>query len=244
MLTIYIFVVSRYDLLEKAVLSVLNPNVHVIVIDNSECRLSEPLMRLDKVNKEINGKVCPLTLYFSTVKMNFTETHQFAMNHYMNHVANNSSWYVWMHNDGELVEHEGIDKLIEAMRYYDQPSQENGYRKVGVLFTNYDVLCCIHKNVISEIGTFDHITFNHYFSDNDYYRRVRSAGYECVDTNIAVLHNEPSNTINSTSERIAENARTFGVYEQKYIEKWGGNPGNEKYTYPWNDSMKLYVHYS
>ena len=238
MLTIYIFVVSRYDLLEKAVLSILHPNVHVTVIDNSECRLSEPLMQLDKVKNGINGKVCPLTLYFSTTKMSFVHTQQFAMNHYMNHVANNNnhndnntlskSWYVWMHNDAELIEEDGIDKLMEAMRFYSQPSQENGYRKVGVLFTqydlnlgtNYDMLCCIHKNVISEIGTFDYETFDQYFSDNDYYQRVKSAGYEIVDTNIKVLHVEPSNTIHSSPEKFAENARTFETYKSKYVAKW------------------------
>lgn len=72
-----------------------------------------------------------------------------------------------------------------------------------------------------------------YYSDNDAYRRLKLAGWECIDTGLKVEH-KASSTINSDSELNFLNSITFPLYGAYYARKWGGSPGNEIYTTPFN----------
>ena len=104
--------------------------------------------------------------------------------------------------------------------------------KWGVLFTSYDALAALNVALLDDVGLWD-TNLAWYFSDNDYYRRVRLAGYECLETNLPVEH-RPSQTIKSDPELRFLNGITFPLYESYYRSKWGGKPGQECFRRPFN----------
>lgn len=131
---------------------------------------------------------------------------------------------IWMHNDAEP--HPGVcEELLKIARQ----SNLQG-RKWGVLWTHYDTLSAINTDLLSAGVEWD-TTFWQYFCDNDFYRRVRLAGYECIDTGLQVNH-PGSQTINSDPAIKLKNNATFMLYRDYYIRKWGGEPGHEAFTTP------------
>lgn len=107
----------------------------------------------------------------------------------------------------------------------------NATRPWGAVFTNYDALVCFNMEAIKRVGPWDQ-NLPGYFSDNDYYRRLRLAGFPTVDTGIKIIHNA-SETIKSDPERQRINAATFPLYARYYAAKWGGEAGKEKFEKPW-----------
>lgn len=94
------------------------------------------------------------------------------------------------------------------------------------------------------IGRFDENFYPAYFEDCDHYRRmilagfkdIRVPGFECV-------HGEApywgSSTIKSDPELNRKNGITFSNLQAYYIRKWGGEPGKETYTKPFNKDLPL-----
>lgn len=79
-----------------------------------------------------------------------------------------------------------------------------------------------------KVGPFD---FVNYFNDNDYFYRMQLLG-------VPMFYTEFLNPkIYRNSMTIAKdpslNAK-FGEYQNHYIQKWGGMPGKETYTTPFN----------
>jgi hypothetical protein len=134
---------------------------------------------------------------------------------------------IFMHSDAEAVDG-AADKLIEAA--------ENAEGKWGVLFTHYDSMVAFNMKAVADVGLWD-TNFSGYFSDCDYYRRMRLAGWECRDTGIYVKH-EGSATIRSDPKLGFLNRVTFNLYKQYYISKWGGDSGEEKWEKPWDGDLE------
>ena len=72
-----------------------------------------------------------------------------------------------------------------------------------------------------------------YFSDCDYYRRMRLAGWETQDSGLPV-EDSPSQTINADPELAFLNSVTFPLYREYYRKKWGGDNGTETFDRPFN----------
>ena len=105
----------------------------------------------------------------------------------------------------------------------------------GIAFTNYDAFAAYSAAMIADVGPWD-VTLPQYFADVDYYRRVRLAGWEILETGLPVLH-EPSSTIRLDSARAAQHAVTFPLYERYYAAKWGGGPGSETFARPFDSAL-------
>lgn len=107
-------------------------------------------------------------------------------------------------------------------------------RRWGAALTAYDTLASFSMAMVREVGPWD-TTLPQYFADNDYYRRIRLAGYDVIETGLQVTHaNSGSSTIKSDSRRMFLNSVTFPLYERYYATKWGGPPGRETYQRPFN----------
>ena len=134
---------------------------------------------------------------------------------------------IWMHSDAEASP-EVVTGLLQAAR-------ENFVdgKHVGVLWTYYDTVCALNTELIDVIGDWD-TNLPQYFCDNDYYWRVRLAGWQCIDTNLTAVKHEGSATIKSSAERKAIHNVTFPLYHQYYLQKWGGKPGSEVYARAFN----------
>jgi hypothetical protein len=134
---------------------------------------------------------------------------------------------IWMHSDAEAG-----NGIAEAFLEYARRVTECG-RKWGVLWTYYDTLCAYNTDLLDVIGEFD-TTLPQYFCENDWQCRVKLAGYECIDTGLTDVKHVGSATINSDPMRRMHNSVTFPLYHQYYLAKWGGDPGHEIYTRPFN----------
>ena len=204
-------VVNRPDLLARAVRSAECCWPSTLIVDNSAAGLDPACWPVPILRP-------PVPLSFSQT-MNLLQ--RLASERYCDAL-------LFMHNDAE-AEPGTLESLLavvdEAVR---------GGRRWGVAFTHYDTLAAISLTMVPDVGPWD-TALPHYFADNDYYRRVRLAGYEILDTGLGVIHhNGASSTIKSDPCRLAQHHVTFPLYESYYTQKWGGRPGQEVYRRPFD----------
>src|SRR5437660_263238 len=138
------------------------------------------------------------------------------------------STLLYMHNDAEA--HAGTD---ERFLEFISDLYAAG-RRWGIVFTQYDTLVAFSAAMLRDVGEWD-VVLPQYFADNDYYRRAKFAGFELVESGLAVKHNRGgSNTIRSDARLDYLNGVTFQLYERYYAAKWGGRPGQETFSRPFN----------
>jgi glycosyltransferase involved in cell wall biosynthesis len=211
----YLFIpfVNRPDLLRKAVESVkeLNPKV----VDNSPDRTCASEVLIERPCQ-------PLT---------FAQTMNFGLSRA---AEDNRKYCLFMHSDASAVNGTGME-LLERCRAADDGV--NGYSahygsKWGGIFTNYDAFVAFNVAACKAIGPWD-TNLPQYFADNDYYRRMKLAGYAMLESGLEVNHT-PSQTINSDPKLKFLNSVTFPLYRQYYTQKWGGEPGQETFVQPFN----------
>lgn len=97
--------------------------------------------------------------------------------------------------------------------------------------------CFILPNkIIEKVGLFDEsISPNYaYFEDNDYHRRMKLAGFDIATCDAAVGHSQSSTIKNYGKSMRSEHHRKFDIAKKNYIKKWGGIPGEETFTTPYN----------
>ena len=203
----YIPYVNRPDLLDKAFNSAWDLRANLSIIDNSKDGLDRPFPGIFVMRPPV-----PLT---------FSQTMNWMLADSRRHGA---SICMWMHSDAEAAEGSALALLGAARVALDAGV------KWGVLFTNYDAMSAINLKAVEEVGEFD-TNLPQYFSDNDYYRRMKLAGWDCMETGIDV-HHEASQTIKSDPEREFLNGKTFPLYERYYVSRWGGAPGHEVFKTP------------
>lgn len=93
---------------------------------------------------------------------------------------------------------------------------------------------CVDKRLLSVVGPFDEQFVPAYFEDNDMHRRIFLAGYEAAAC--TPYFHYGSQTIATDPERkheIQNNGR-FEENRRRYILKWGGGPGEEKFAMPYD----------
>jgi hypothetical protein len=140
-------------------------------------------------------------------------------------------FYMVMHNDAEASE-----DIIEQLT--DIAAAKAG-DKWGVLFTNYDSLAVYNTRAAAEVGPWDWKLFPSYYSDNDYYRRLKLAGWNLVDTCLPVKH-EGSHVINKIDKqaKYLNHMLLSNFAREAYIRKWGGPPESETYLKPFNGELE------
>lgn len=214
---IFIPVVNNFHLLQKAINSVpANLFDEYFIFNNS-------------------GNKIPIdTKHFKVIdrfgRLTFRQT-QNAMREYA--IINNFDYYCFMHNDGEIVD----DSTQRLIKLADEYIQNN--KKWSVIFTNYDVFCAYSTECVTKIGKWGDNLWpkeqqSGYYLDNDYYRRMHFSSYEVIKLpNTNVIHNEYSNTIKYGKEKALWESQSNKI-RNYYAKKWGGEPGKETYTRPWN----------
>jgi hypothetical protein len=202
--------VNRSDLLLNALHSIGPLLQHTIIIDNSN-------------NRELRNISNLVSVYEPPVPLTYTE----SMNLFQKMASERGcSVVMYMHTDAQA-----LPGTPEAFLQIINDLQNNG-RKWGIAFTNYDALAAYNMEAIRVVGPWD-TTFPHYFSDCDYYRRFRLAGYEEIQTGLPVLHHG-STTIKSDPNLHSIVNSTWNLYKSYYVRKWGGEPGHERYHTPYN----------
>ena len=126
-----------------------------------------------------------------------------------------AKFFTWIHGDGEVSGNPLT--LIEECR-----KRNSAGEKWGVLFTLYDVYCAFNTEACNAIGDWDWLWFPFYFLDNDYYTRLKRAGYPCIDIggDGIIHHNNASNTIKNDKNRQLLNHYLFPVCEELFKQKY------------------------
>jgi hypothetical protein len=91
----------------------------------------------------------------------------------------------------------------------------------------------ISHSAIEVIGLFDENFVPAYYEDNDYARRAHLAGVPRHFLSAGLRH-AGSAVIGSDKHYRRENDRTFPANRERYLAKWGGLPGEERFTTPFN----------
>jgi hypothetical protein len=90
----------------------------------------------------------------------------------------------------------------------------------------------MRKETFEKVGRFDEEFSPCYFEDNDYAYRMKLSGVDVFNTRTL------SPTVYRNSMTIEKDPKLNMNYHknyQRYIQKWGGTPGNEKFKTPFNE---------
>lgn len=210
MIPLFVPYVNRFDLLEKAVRSAVADGVEINIINNSN-GASIGIPGVDFIQRR------------PPVPLTFAQTQNWFLN-IAEGDADYGPFYLFMHSDAEAGEGT-VQKLVEMA----QKLTDEG-RKWAVVFTAYDALAAFNTQAFLEIGGWD-TELTWYSGDVDVYRRLKLAGYELVDSNLPV-HHEPSQTLKADPEIKRKVDLMFPFRQYYYQNKWGGEPGHEKFDTP------------
>lgn len=99
--------------------------------------------------------------------------------------------------------------------------------------------CCFAvepKQVVEAVGFFDSENFHPaYFEDNDYMRRIKLAGLEyCLYGGLKVNHVGSKTQLWHGEEKRVVSHEQFRKNQRNYVNKWGGLPGSEVFSVPFN----------
>jgi predicted O-methyltransferase YrrM len=131
----------------------------------------------------------------------------------------------YMHHDAEAAGG-ACDRFISIVE-----SALASHRPWGIAFTNYDSLAAFSAAAMRYVGPWD-VSLPKPFAETDFYRRVRLAGYEALETGVAVQHpNDGGSTLLADGGLAFLNAATFPFHRQYYHNKWGGPLHRE--TFDW-----------
>lgn len=98
-----------------------------------------------------------------------------------------------------------------------------------------DFSCFVtNLRLFEEVGGFDELLYPAYFEDNDMHWRIRQRGYEAASAGFAPYFHYLNGTIKSDPIRRALVEQRFPILKQYYIHRWGGEPGHEVYTEPFD----------
>jgi GT2 family glycosyltransferase len=144
-------------------------------------------------------------------------------------------WWMWAGDDIEFGP--GDLAAITALMDTAQPRLVTGDRSDERLLRF--AYAALNRECIEAVGLLDEWTFfPAYFDDDDYEYRCRLGGVSWVTYNGAILHSR-SATIRTDAAMAAANARTFPENAARYVAKWGGPPGSERFSRPWDKPVPL-----
>lgn len=93
----------------------------------------------------------------------------------------------------------------------------------------------LDKRIFDEIGMFDENFIPAYFEDNDYHHRIKLAGYEAYNISSAPFYHYGSKTQQHNPVMPAVPSAAFEANRFYFINKWGGEPGRESFSHPYNN---------
>lgn len=126
---------------------------------------------------------------------------------------------VWFNDDA------GYQAMLERVEQFDGFL----YFVRGLGFSGF----CVTRRVWDLVGPFDEGFWPAYFEDNDYHWRAKQKGVEWVDVYADVAH-LGSASLRKWKEWEDWNAKiVFVINRMRYVEKWGGQPGQERWTEAW-----------
>ncbi len=209
-------VVNRWDLAEKMLASIDVPVGRRVIVDNGSGNVPE----------DVPDVIWTVTNVGYSGAMNLAISQTF-----------DAPWWLWVSNDvtfapGDLAH---ICELMKVPGPRVVTGDRNDARSLRFAYA------AANRECIDLVGLLDEWSFFPlYFEDDDYERRCHLGGVEWVEYNGQIAH-ERSSTIHSDPVLATRNQMTFRENANRYVDKWGGMPGEETFDTPWNSGMPLWV---
>jgi GT2 family glycosyltransferase len=150
------------------------------------------------------------------------------------------SEYAVISNDDVLLNPGTIHKMVMGLNDFDLVSATNtrddesyeGYDE----HPDFSCFAVKPKEFISKFGWFDENFSPAYFEDNDMARRmIISGGTYRRDLSATMFHR---GSVTQNMDGPVVTSPMFERNREYYTRKWGGWPGSEVFTSPFNDSSK------
>lgn len=214
-------VLNRFDLLEKMLKTVDCPVGQVVVVDNSCTGYEVPTNIIDAPV----GYIRPFTGigYGGAINAGITQTAY-------------ASWWLWASND--LTWGPGDLGFISK-------HMESAFRDVVARFISHGFIYgAINAAAIDKVGLVDDWEFFPIYEDDiDYYRRLKLGKVEVVHYKGGIIHGDEgvgSLTIRSDDNIKRRNSSSHSDNTLRYIAKWGGKNGAERYDTPFDSGYPLW----
>lgn len=208
---IYTMYVNRKDLLIDAINSTGPFMDRVVVIDNS-------------LNQDLELAGFPGEIAIPSVPLFCSQSYNWILKMAIQREQN--SFFI-MHSDA-VVSPQAIDNCL---KFADKLNREQ--IDWGVLFTNYDVLCLHNTSALSQFKWDQYLPL--YYTDADFYYRLRLAGIPIIETKIEVIHANNGSSSMKSDLILDQFVRiNYPAWRQYYITKWGGERYEETFTTPFN----------
>ncbi len=121
--------------------------------------------------------------------------------------------------------------VIESAIRFADSAQEHVLWKLSHLNS-----CLINRRSAEQVGEMDENLYPAYFEDDDWLYRVKVSGNTAVDVPLTgPIEHLGSQTTKSDERYMRASQETFVWNREYYRKKWGGWPGLERHTSPWND---------
>ena len=215
--------VTGPEFTEKALASLEGYHAHVTILDCSEPPAAPP-------PRATAFRAPAWHVDRPRVPLGFTQ----SMNYFQAlAVEREADVLLYMHNDAEA----GCTTVDKLLGFAGERNKQD--ERWGVLFTNYDALAAFNVKMFAEVGPWDARIFPFpYYSDNDYYRRVKLAGWELIDTGLPCLHHG-SHSLKISPRYKFLNDVTFCVQRDLFVRKWGFDPSEEDklWKVPFNGAL-------
>jgi len=208
---IYTMYVNRKDLLINALDSVGRYCNKVVILDNSPAQ--------DLVLESFKGEILrPSVPLFCNQSYNLILREA---------KRRNQEVFFIMHSDA-LASADVVGKLLTRARELTQAK-----RRWGILFTNYDVLCLHNTEALQGFSWDPYLPL--YYTDADFYYRMKLAGIELIESYLPVEHQEGgSNSMKAETALHAYVETNYPAWRHYYLQKWGGERGQERFTEPFD----------
>ena len=124
-----------------------------------------------------------------------------------------------------------VAAMVEAYKVHEDVDfffpQHNAHTMFGVYL--------LRRRVFDKIGMFDEAFSPAYFEDNDYAYRMKLAGIKTMTVPLAGMNHVGSATLKSFSgDEMKQHHASFEALRKLYVRKWGGQPGHEVFTAPYD----------
>lgn len=215
-------VVSRFDLLERMVLTV-KATERLVIVDNSLSGYELP--------EHVHASLCPTITHVDYIRPLIGLGYPGGINAGITQTPE-APWWVWASNDLEFGAPD-LPRIRDLMVEASGPRMVTGSHR-GLR----NVYGAMNAAAVQAIGLFDEWEFYPiYFDDDDMERRCRLGGVEWV-TYDGTMRHAGSQTIQEDWAARA-NSASFRENARRYVAKWGGLPGSELFQRPYNMPVPL-----
>lgn len=215
MITLCIPTIRRFDLLQTTIKTAKAGSVvpdKIVIMDNS-CGDCPKFPGVDVIVPKENKGVAGSWNYF----------------------FNNFEDDIIISNDDVEFKTDTIELLIKASK--ENPDKGFIYPYTKADHDNTFSVFLLRKSLWKLVGEFDEFFFPAYFEDNDYHYRMKLAGFPelYLAPGSEYIHAGSATLQSYNASELTHHYYRFSRNQDYFVKKWGGMPGKETYTIPFNE---------